>query len=79
MCGFSIVIQTDSIQTSKSKSKMQRMQTAYQSLPSLSALSSTNSYAGLKVCFGFPASPSIWDFNAGLGCVSVVPPSDVYP
>lgn len=45
------------------------------SLPSRSASSSTNSYAGLN----FSDVPFAWleAFKAGLGCVSVVPPRDV--
>lgn len=47
------------------------------SRPNLSALSSTNSYAGLNFSSFVPSALSA--FNAGLGCVSVVPPNDVYP
>lgn len=46
----------------------------YQSLPNRSASSFTSSYAGRNT-----SSLPDFAFNAGLGCVSVVPPNEVYP
>lgn len=49
----------------------------YRSRPNLSSSSSTSSYAGLNPWLSL--SPSDCLLRRGLGCVSFVPPNDVYP